>query len=327
MNKLTKTWLFQQLAKVYGKELLTVSPTPLQSDLFVSFPIKVGFETLGWIGVDKYLLQADTQALVNILVEAQSEFYYREEETEEMLWRRFIEEDLHLWRDQWINLGYEAESTYKHVYLYVEEGNDIDIDVGVSLKEITESVLEEKSFLVHLYQRHYVWIIPNYTLMQHSLLDVLKGLADTITSECMINVSFYIGQEYLMPSSVRELVKEELSHFQLALNAGWDKPIIEWKDLTTIFLLDKCNKEDIRTLIDRLIGPVREDTELLHSIETFCRENLNVSETAKRLFIHRNSLQYRIEKFNEKIGLDVRKFEDAIKVYIAIQAQGMFHKE
>ncbi|MCY8607352.1 helix-turn-helix domain-containing protein, partial [Bacillus sonorensis] len=46
--------------------------------------------------------------------------------------------------------------------------------------------------------------------------------------------------------------------------------------------------------------------------------NLNASLTAKRLFIHRNSLQYRIDRFIEKTGIDIRQFEEAAAVYFII---------
>jgi hypothetical protein len=52
--------------------------------------------------------------------------------------------------------------------------------------------------------------------------------------------------------------------------------------------------------------------ELRRTLEAFFRFDLNVSETARHLYIHRNTLLYRLDRFRRETGLDVRKFEDAV---------------
>ena len=63
------------------------------------------------------------------------------------------------------------------------------------------------------------------------------------------------------------------------------------------------------------------DEETLKMIETFVQCNSNISETAKVLHMHRNSLQYRLDRFFEKTGIDVRKFHHAMTVYLALLAR------
>ncbi|TBL69830.1 PucR family transcriptional regulator [Paenibacillus thalictri] len=60
------------------------------------------------------------------------------------------------------------------------------------------------------------------------------------------------------------------------------------------------------------------DTETLTTLEQFFSLDCNVSETAKRLYIHRNTLLYRLDKFKQETGLDVRTFNDAVLVKIAL---------
>ncbi len=57
-----------------------------------------------------------------------------------------------------------------------------------------------------------------------------------------------------------------------------------------------------------------EDSETLATLETYFSLDCNVSETAKRLFIHRNTLIYRLDKIKQEIGYDVRSFESAVLV-------------
>ena len=50
----------------------------------------------------------------------------------------------------------------------------------------------------------------------------------------------------------------------------------------------------------------------------FYENNLNISETARQLYVHRNTLVYRLERIEKEIGLDIRKFDDAMTFRIAV---------
>lgn len=70
------------------------------------------------------------------------------------------------------------------------------------------------------------------------------------------------------------------------------------------------------------------DEETLQTIEKFFENNLNVSETSRQLFIHRNTLVYRLDKLQKMTGLDLRVFEDAITFKIAMMVvKYMSHME
>lgn len=60
------------------------------------------------------------------------------------------------------------------------------------------------------------------------------------------------------------------------------------------------------------------DEETLITIRTFFENNLNLSETSRQLYVHRNTLVYRFEKLQKKFGLDIRTFEDALTFKLAM---------
>ena len=60
------------------------------------------------------------------------------------------------------------------------------------------------------------------------------------------------------------------------------------------------------------------DEETLTTIHKFFENSLNVSETSRQLYIHRNTLVYRLDKLQKQTGLDLRVFEDAITLKIAL---------
>ena len=63
------------------------------------------------------------------------------------------------------------------------------------------------------------------------------------------------------------------------------------------------------------------DAETLFTIQRFFENNLNVSETSRKLFVHRNTLVYRLEKIKKLTGLDLREFEDAIVFKVALMVK------
>ena len=63
------------------------------------------------------------------------------------------------------------------------------------------------------------------------------------------------------------------------------------------------------------------DRETLATIQCFFENNLNVSETSRKLFVHRNTLVYRLEKIRKLTGLDLREFEHAITFKVALMVK------
>lgn len=63
------------------------------------------------------------------------------------------------------------------------------------------------------------------------------------------------------------------------------------------------------------------DEETLYTIQKFFENNLNVSETSRKLFVHRNTLVYRLEKIKKLTGLDLREFDNAIVLKVALMVK------
>ena len=63
------------------------------------------------------------------------------------------------------------------------------------------------------------------------------------------------------------------------------------------------------------------DQETLYTINKFFENNLNVSETSRKLFVHRNTLVYRLEKIKKLTGLDLREFDHAIVFKVALMVK------
>ena len=60
------------------------------------------------------------------------------------------------------------------------------------------------------------------------------------------------------------------------------------------------------------------DEETIHTIFVFLESGLNIAECARKLFLHRNTLIYRLDKIQKLTGLDIRKFDDAMTCKVAM---------
>ena len=81
--------------------------------------------------------------------------------------------------------------------------------------------------------------------------------------------------------------------------------------LCEMFLSEVFKKNPIEAL----------DQETLYTINKFFENNLNVSETSRKLFVHRNTLVYRLEKIKKLTGLDLREFDHAIISKVALMVK------
>lgn len=150
------------------------------------------------------------------------------------------------------------------------------------------------------------------------------SIVDNVQSEFYLKCIVGIGT---VVSSVKELARS-YKDAQVALEVGrvfdTEKNCINYENLgigrliyqlpTTLcemFLQEVFKKGSLESL----------DRETLLTIHAFFDNNLNVSETSRKLFVHRNTLVYRLEKIKKLTGLDLREFDHAITFKVALMVK------
>lgn len=120
-------------------------------------------------------------------------------------------------------------------------------------------------------------------------------------------------------------VSRSYKEAKMALDVGRiffsDREIIAYSELGIGRLIYQLPIPLCRMFIQEIFGgrsPDDFDEETLTTIHKFFENSLNVSETSRQLFIHRNTLVYRLDKLQKSTGLDLRVFEDAITFKIAL---------
>ena len=97
---------------------------------------------------------------------------------------------------------------------------------------------------------------------------------------------------------------------------GLTAGIHAYKDFMLVKIIEDLPNAKMKEFLDVVLDEngkqIFKDKEIIETAEEFLNNNLNISETARILYIHRNTLMYRIDKIERTIGLDIRKFGDAL---------------
>ena len=159
---------------------------------------------------------------------------------------------------------------------------------------------------------------------QKTTEEIAAQIIAAIGSDAFTGVTVGVGSRV---DSIRSLSKS-YKDANMALDVGHvfdsEKTIIHYENLgigrliyqlpTTLcelFLSEIFKKESLDAL----------DRETLHTIDQFFENNLNISEASRQLYVHRNTLVYRLDKVQKLTGLDLRIFDDAIVFKIALMVK------
>ena len=164
--------------------------------------------------------------------------------------------------------------------------------------------------------------VSGFTEMEEELEGVAMSLVDSLHMEAMVKVRVGYGNTALEISDIAQSFQEAKMALQVGKVFYAEKDTISYGKLgigRLIYQLPMslCNMF-IKEVFGDKIPEVLEDEEAMSTIAKFFENNLNISETARQLYVHRNTLVYRLERIEKSIGLDIRKFDDAMTFRIAV---------
>ncbi len=197
-------------------------------------------------------------------------------------------------------------------------------ETEISVFDIIQNFFPDKSkdFVINVNESDIALVKevrPNVDIKD--LEKLARSINDTLLSEFYFNAIIGIGT---CVTGIKELA-HSFKEAQVALEVGkvfdTEKTIISYENLGIARLIYQLPT----TLCDMFLKEVFKrgsieslDQETLFTIQKFFENNLNVSETSRKLFVHRNTLVYRLEKIKKLTGLDLREFDDAIVFKVAL---------
>lgn len=156
---------------------------------------------------------------------------------------------------------------------------------------------------------------------QEDISKMAKSILDTLNSEAMSSIFVAMGTVVGDIKDVSRSYKEAKMALEVGKIFYTESHVMAYSSLGIGRLIYQLPMPLCKMFIQEIFqgkSPDDFDDETLTTINKFFENSLNVSETSRQLYIHRNTLVYRLDKLQKNTGLDLRVFEDAITFKIAL---------
>ena len=208
----------------------------------------------------------------------------------------------------------------RRVVIIVETGEEKDGDEIERVRNVFGS--KTRDFVTAVDERN---VIVVKELTASDTYEDIDKLADVIIDAFRDKTNHKVRVSYGTIVNELKEVSRSYKEANLALDVGKiffaDRRVIAYSVLGIGRLIYQLPIPLCKMFIDEIFGdrsPNEFDEETLITINKFFENSLNVSETSRQLYIHRNTLVYRLDKLQKSTGLDLRVFEDAITFKIAL---------
>lgn len=206
--------------------------------------------------------------------------------------------------------------TYSYFQFLHIEGKDIAAS-RQDIHAIIDSYFQQSFTILEISRRQVLVILMSREPFEYSGFHPVE-LAEIMTSDLLTDMKIYVGR-YLHHSE--NLV--ELYEFEALLFVSYQRLFPSYRGFKTaehlLFVFPGLSESNKRTAAAYLFARLETDSETIYTLYHFFLSSMNVSLAAKTLHLHRNTLQYRIDKITGMTGIDVRFFPNAAAYYYVIK--------
>lgn len=219
-------------------------------------------------------------------------------------------------------LGIRVKENYCLAITLVNEDSEAD---KVKLRKIAKSVAK-KSDMILKYTYNPVVTVSNKSSIilfsieeqniKNNLDKIINLVEEYLKKESLNKVKIAVGSLEKGLTGIRETYSNSLEVLNLKTMMNNNSSVYRYDDLKIYITLEDFLKSDNYKEFDDIIGKINED--LLLTIETFYKYNMDIIATSKALFIHQNTVRYRLTKIKEITGYDTYIFENNFKLYLLL---------
>ncbi len=162
-------------------------------------------------------------------------------------------------------------------------------------------------------------------ILRKKLFRIGKKIKDTISQKMKFKVTIGIGEYHEDIQGLNISFKEATQALDVGTRLGGAGDIYHVDNLGVGKLLAEIREESQQEFMEKTIYSTKNNKEkkinefLLETLQGFFDNNLSITQTAKALFVHRNTLLYRLGRVKKITGLDPKKFDDAVQLRLALK--------
>jgi carbohydrate diacid regulator len=162
-------------------------------------------------------------------------------------------------------------------------------------------------------------------ILRKKLFRIGKKIKDTISQKMKFKVTIGIGEYHEDILGISKSFKEAMQALDVGTKLEGAGNIYHINDLGIGRILAEIKKDTQEEIIKKTFYSVKDikkkkiNETLLETLKAFFDNNLSISKTAQAIYIHRNTLLYRLRRVKEITGLDPKKFDDAVQLRIALK--------
>ncbi|MEY8517940.1 helix-turn-helix domain-containing protein [Lachnospiraceae bacterium 29-84] len=179
-----------------------------------------------------------------------------------------------------------------------------------------------KDFVTEVDEKSVVLVKDVRDILTEAELDGLaKTIVDNLQMEAMVKIRVGFGSRVELLQDITRSYQEAKMALEVGSIFYMENNTISYSNLGIGRLIYQLPLGLCEMFLKEVFGdeiPDIFDEETTITIHKFFENNLNISETARQLYIHRNTLVYRLERIEKILGLDIRTFEDAMLFKIAL---------
>ena len=311
-----------QHAIKYVELLMDSELDKLSFDEYLLFKIDVNHEceyvlVLIDVTLDAEIIGKMAACQVRNLILSQSEDFDRNSFIQNVLLGNMLTMDMH---SKAKRLHIEAKARVVYVIDTGKKSTDIVTEFVKNLSD-----LKAGDFVTTVDEHSIVLVkdVSNITEdRDETLEEIANSLVDSIHMEAMVKVRVGYGNAVTQIPELSASFQEAKMALQVGRIFYAEKDTISYSKLGIGRLIYQLPMSLCDMFIKEVFGDtipeILEDEEAMSTINKFFENNLNISETARQLYVHRNTLVYRLERIEKAIGLDIRKFDDAMTFRIAV---------
>lgn len=178
------------------------------------------------------------------------------------------------------------------------------------------------NFITSLGENHIVFLKEvSRKETPEQLNQIAWTLVDMLNTEALTQARVSYGTIVPHIKDISVSYQEAKTALEVGRNFYPGKSVLSYNYLGVGRLIYELPAELCENFLKEVLGDIPEnclDDDILNMVNKLFSNNLNLSETARQLYIHRNTLVYQLEKLHKATGLDVRTFEDALTFRIAL---------